>query len=91
MVTRRRLRFVNAQLAWMLGAVLLLSMVGELTLEAFFVVSLVGFLVLVELTAPFSVEPHWRTRLKWLIVLGMLGFGYVMMDRFLEFLPPGVV
>lgn len=90
MATRRRQQFVHGQIALMVGAALVLSALGALTLELFYVVSLVGFLVLVELTAPFTVEPYWRTRLAWLAVLGLLGFGYIMVDRVLDFLPSGV-
>ena len=52
METRRRRRFVHAQLAWMLATVVVLATLESLTLELFFVLSLIGFLVVVELTAP---------------------------------------
>jgi len=87
----RRQRFINAQLAWMLAAILALAALDSLTLELFFVVSLIGFLVVTELTAPFTVTPRWRARLKWLILLGLLGFGYIVIKRILAILPPGVV
>jgi hypothetical protein len=90
MSTGHRARFVHAQLAWMLGAVLVLVLLDALSLELVFVVSLIGFLVVVELTAPFSVTPRWRSRLKWLIALGLAVFGYIVVRRILEILPPGV-
>jgi len=91
MTTRRRQRFVIGQVAWMLGAVLVLALLGSLSLELFFVVSLIGLLIVVELTASFSVTPTWRSRLKWLILLGLVGFTYVVVRRILEILPPGVI
>lgn len=90
MATQRRRRFVYGQTAWMVGSVLVLSLLGALSLELFFVVSLIGFLVVVELTAPFAVTPRWRVRLKWLILVGLVGFGYVVVKRILAILPPGV-
>lgn len=75
----------------MLGAILVLALLGSLSLELFFVVSLVGLLIVVELTASFSVTPTWRSRLKWLILLGLVGFTYVVVRRILEILPPGVI
>jgi hypothetical protein len=90
MATRRRQRFVHAQVAWMLAAALALVLLDSLSYELFFVVSLIGFLVVVELTAPFEVTPRWRSRLKWLIGLGLLVFGYIVVRRILEILPPGV-
>lgn len=74
----------------MLGTVLALSVLGVLTLELFFIVSLVGFLVVVELTAPVAVSPRWRVRLRWLVLLGLALFGYVIVDRILETAPSGV-
>ena len=91
MATPRRLRFVHLQVAWMLAAVLALALLGSLTLELFFVVSLIGFLVVVELTAPFAVTPTWRRRLRWVIAVGLLVFGYIVVRRVLAILPPGVV
>ncbi|WP_246988324.1 hypothetical protein [Halorientalis marina] len=91
MVTRRRQRFIHAQLAWMLAAVLVLSLLSSLTLELFFVVSLIGFLVIVELTAPFNITPAWRRRLKWLIAIGLVVFGAIVIRRILAILPPGVL
>lgn len=90
MVTARRERFIRANVAWMLASVLVLALLDSLSLELFFVVSLIGFLVVVELTAPFSVTPRWRARLKWLIALGLAIFGYVVIRRILAILPPGV-
>lgn len=91
MATARRQRFIRATLAWLLGAVLVLSLLSSLTYELFFVVSLIGLLVVVELTAPFRVTPTWRSRLKWLIAIGLAVFGYIVIRRILEILPPGVL
>lgn len=91
MATRRRERFVHATVAWMVGAVVVLSLLDALSSELFFVVSLVGFLIVVELTAPFTVTPGWRRRLRWVILVGLAGFGYVVVKRILEILPPGVI
>ncbi|WP_340099031.1 hypothetical protein [Salinibaculum salinum] len=91
MATRRRLQFVHGQVAWMLATLLLLALLGAFSLELFFVVSLIGFLVVTELTAPFAVRPHWRRRLKWFILLGLVGFAYIVVRRILAILPPGVL
>jgi hypothetical protein len=89
MATPRRLRFVHAQVAWMLATILLLAALGAVSAELFFVVSLIGFLVVIELTAPRSVVPTWRSRLKWLVAFGLFGFGIVVVNRILAILPFG--
>ncbi len=70
-ITKRQ-RFVYAHLAWMLAAALVLSLFESLSYELFFVVSLIGFLVAVQLTAPFRITPPWRRRLRWITILGLL-------------------
>lgn len=91
MATARRRRFIHSHIAWMLAALLGLVVLDALTYEVFFVVSLIGFLVVVELTAPFNVTPRWRTRLRWLIVGGLLIFSYIVLQRILAILPDGVI
>lgn len=87
----RRVRFVYGVVGWMLGSLVFLTALGGPSYEVFFVVSLIGFLVAVELTAPFNVEPEWRRRLRWVILLGVAVFGYVVVKRILEILPSGVL
>jgi hypothetical protein len=91
MLTARRRRFVHGNVAWMLGTVVVLALLDSLSYELFFVVSLIGFLVVTELTAPFNVTPRWRRRLKWIIALGLLVFGYVVVRRILAILPEGIL
>lgn len=91
MTTWRRQRFVTATLAWFLASALVLAALSALSYELFFVTALIGFLVVVELTAPVNLTPTWRSRLKWLIGLGLLAFAYVVVRRILDILPPGVV
>lgn len=91
MPTQRRARFVYAQAAWMLGTVFVLTLLDALSLELAFVVSFIGFLVVVELTAPFTISPGWRRRLKWLVALGLVVFAVIVVRRILAILPPGVL
>lgn len=91
MPTRRRQQFLIGNIAWLLGSLLVLSLLSSLSLELFFVVSLIGFLVIIELTAPVAVAPTWRQRLKWLIGVGLIAFGYIVVRRIIEILPPGII
>ncbi|MCT9098127.1 hypothetical protein [Haloarchaeobius sp. HME9146] len=90
MTTRRRQRYVHATLAWTLASALALSLLGALEYELFFVCSLIGVLVVTELTAAINVTPTWRKRLRWLIGLGLVVFAYIVIRRILAILPPGV-
>ena len=87
MTVSRRLRFVHALTAWLLGAVLLLTLFDSLSAEWLYSISLVGLFVAIELTAPFSVRPPWRRRLRGVIIVGMTGLGFIVVSRTLEALP----
>ena len=90
MTTRRCQRFIHGQIAWMLVSILVLAALQSLSLELFFVLSFIGLLVLIELTAPFNVTPTWRRRLKWLIIVGLIVFTFIVVRRILAILPSGV-
>lgn len=90
MPTQRRERFIHAQLAWMLVTLVLLAALDTVSLESFFLISLLGLLIVTELTAPLNVTPKWRKRLRWIILAGLAVFG-VFIVRFLQqTLPPEV-
>ena len=91
MPTQRRERFIHAQIAWMLGAALVLTVLGSLSYELVFVLSLIGLLIITEMTAPLNVTPKWRRRLIVFIGIGLVGFGVIVVRRILEILPPEVL
>lgn len=91
MSTQRRQRFIHAQVAWMLAVILLLVVLDALELELVFVLSLIGLLIVVELSAPFNVTPRWRRRLIPIILLGLAGFAIIVIRRVLAILPPGLI
>lgn len=80
-----------AHVAWTCGAIVLLAALDALSLELAFVLSLIGLLVVIELTAPVNVTPRWRSRLKWLVGAGLLVFAAVVVRRIVQILPPEVI
>lgn len=85
----RQPRFVFAQTIWMLCSVLGLVMLDALTLRVFVILSFIGLLVITELTAPLTVVPHWRVRIRWVVLWGLSAVAYVMIRRILEVVPSG--
>lgn len=75
----------------MLGVLFALLALQSLSLERFFVVSLLGFLVLVQFVTPINVTPRWRRRLRWFVVLGLVVYGGLVVSYVLEILPSGLV
>lgn len=87
-VLRNRRKFVIAAVGWPLCVLLVLVASGLMALNLYFVVSLVGFLIITELTTPATVSLAWRRRLRAFIVVGVLGFVYILFHRALLALPP---
>ena len=90
MAHHNRLRFVHGQVAWMSGAAILLLFLDSLTYQLFFVISFIGFLIMMEFTAPFAVSVRWRKRLRLILLLGLIVFAYIIVTEIVENLPPGV-
>lgn len=86
MATGRRLRFLHGLMAWFLGALFVLVLLEAFSIELFFVLSLIGFLIVTELTAPTVVRPAWRRRLKWPIAIGLAIFAFIVARRIYEIL-----
>lgn len=91
MTTQRRSRFLYGLTAWISLSIFILTLLEAVTLELVFVISFIGFLVATELTAPFTITPRWRRRLKWVILIGLITFGAIVIRRILAILPPGVI
>jgi hypothetical protein len=75
----------------MLLGIVLLTVIGFLTLENFFVLSFVLAIITSELTAPNVVTVHWRVRMRRVLLIGVLLFIYVTVRRILILLPPNLL
>ena len=72
--------------AWAFSALALLAVFGSLTFEYFFVLCLIGFLVIVELSGPFASRPRWRSRVNLVILLGVAVFALIVAGKVLAIL-----
>jgi hypothetical protein len=71
---------------WMLAVLTVLALLDSLSLEYFFVLGLIGFLIIVELSGPFTVKPAWRSRVNIVIAFGVLVFAFIVMTKVLNIL-----
>lgn len=79
-------RLVYAFGAWMFAVLALLTLFQSLDAEYFFVLCLIGFLIIVELSGPFTVRPEWRKRVNLAIVIGVLVFSLIVINKVLDIL-----
>ena len=84
MPTPRQRRFVRWQGAWILGSVAVLGAAGALSVDVAFAAALLGFFVVTQLTAPVAVRPAWRSRLRWVAVVGVVVFAALTVQRAVE-------
>lgn len=91
MSTNQHRNFVYGHLAWMLATVLMLTLIGALTPRTFFVIALLGLLIVTELTASRYVTARWRVRLRWVVLSGLVVIGYLVVRRILGILPEGII
>jgi len=78
---QKQLRFVYLLSVWMFIVLFFLIIGNNLDIEIFFVLNLMGFLILVELTTPFHFKPEWKNRLKWVVLAGMMGVSYIVIRK----------
>lgn len=78
------------QLAWMVAVILSLSILGTFSYELFFVLSVLGFLIAVDLTQPIAAMPEWWLRARSVLALGLLGFALVVVRRLVEMMESGI-
>lgn len=55
-----------------------------LDLEVFFVLALIGLLVVVELIDTATVQPQYLRWIKYVIAVGVLLFGYIVASKVME-------
>jgi hypothetical protein len=55
-------------------------------LQIFFVLALIGFLIIVELIAPKYIQPASRSYIKYLLVVAIVIFGLIVAQKVLEIL-----
>ncbi|MFC7229699.1 hypothetical protein N0B31_20040 [Salinirubellus salinus] len=84
-----RWQYIRWLLAWLLTAVIGLSLLGLLSIESFVVAAATGVLVVTELTRPARLSPAWHRQLRWLVALALASVAVLIASEVLSLLPPG--
>lgn len=90
MLSREKRRIIYGQSLWMILVIFWLYLTGGQSLELFFVMSLVGFLFLVDVSTPTFVQLRWHKRLRRVAVAGIIAFIIVMSMRVFSLLAPSL-
>jgi hypothetical protein len=76
-----RLLFIRVVIAWLVAATLVLTLAGWMSAEAFLVAALLGLFTVLEVTAPYTVRPRWRVRLRVVVAGGVVALLWLLARR----------
>ena len=77
---------IAALVIWLLLVIFFMILARNLSLEIFFVLWLIGLLVIVELISPAFVRPSYLRYLKYVIAAGVVIFGAIVAQKVMEIL-----
>jgi hypothetical protein len=84
-IQKKRLAIAGL-IIWLLLVLFFMILARSLNVEIFFVLWLLGLLVIVEFTGPFFVRPPYVRYLKYLITGGIVVFGAIVAQKVMEIL-----
>lgn len=73
---------------WLLLVLFFMILAQKLNIEIFFILWLLGLLVIVEFIRPSYVRPTYFRYLKYLITAGIVVFGVIVVQKVMEILNP---
>lgn len=74
----------GAMVIWLMIVLLFMILAQSLNLEIFFVLWLIGLLIVVELVDPAFVQPRYIRAVKFIIAAGVIVFGVIVAQKVLE-------
>lgn len=86
MTEQKKQLAIAAIVIWLLLVIFFMILARSLSLEIFFVLWLIGLLVIVELVGPAYVRPSYLRTLQYLIAAGVIVFGVIVARKVLEIL-----
>ena len=83
---RREQIAIIALACWLSLIMVLLFLAHSVDLSIFFVLALIGFLIIVELMSPKYIQPGYLRYIKYLLAAGIVVFGLIVVQKVLEIL-----
>jgi hypothetical protein len=77
---------VIALTVWLTFISLFMLLAQSFSFEIFFVLSFIGFLIIVELIAPKYIQPGYMRYIRYVLVAGIVIFGVIVVQKVLEIL-----
>jgi len=77
---------IIALAVWLTVIAVFMLLAQSVNLEIFFVLSLIGFLVIAELIAPNYIQPGYMRYIRFLLAAGIVLFGIIVVQKVLDVL-----
>ncbi len=85
------MQFVTVQIGWMLGTLLVLTVLGVFSYGLFILIAVTGFLTIIKLMTSSTVQPRWRARLCRFVVFGLALAVVVITFRVIQVIAPPAI
>jgi hypothetical protein len=77
---------IIALAVWLTLIAFFMLLAQSVDFEIFFVLSLIGFLIIVELITPKYIEPGYLRYIRYLLAVGIVIFGVIVVQKVMEIL-----
>jgi hypothetical protein len=64
---------------WVLASLAVVESLGIADVKLYFILATVGFILAMEYSEPAQHRPVWHTRLRWVTLVLIGGFGYIVL------------
>jgi len=77
---------IIALAVWLILIFVFMLLAQSVDLEIFFVLSLIGFLIIVELISPKYIQPGYLRYIRYILAAAMVIFGIIVAQKVMEIL-----
>ena len=77
---------IIALAVWLIVIAVFMLFAQSVNLELFFVLSLIGFLIIVEIIAPNYIQPIFMRYIRYILATGIVIFGVIIVQKVMEIL-----
>lgn len=77
-------RLVISLSVWIIVVLTVLVLLQSLSYEFFFILSLIGFLIIIELSGPFRIKPKWSSRVNIVLAIGVIIFAMMLFNSVMK-------
>lgn len=71
---------------WAFATLVVLAILDNISFESFFVICLIGFILITMLSGPYIARPRWRSRVNIVVLAGVVVFLFIVTDKALNIL-----